>query len=75
MAELTERERAVAHHYDVTIFDYELTRLPLDNPVEYAITRLQLERHAPPGAVVADVASMKVRLESQCACPSEALQR
>jgi len=55
VAELTEREKAVAQHYGESILEYELARLPEHSPVECAVTSRYLERHIPAGAVVADV--------------------
>src|SRR5918912_1556529 len=55
MDTLTEREQAVAKHYNEGIFDYEAARLPVHQPVEFAMTSRYLQRHVSINAVVVDV--------------------
>lgn len=55
MDELSAREHAIALHYDDAIFDYEMERLTVHHPVEFALTTRYLRRYIAPGATVAEV--------------------
>ena len=55
MRPLREVESAVARFYSEEIFEDERTRLPVDSPVEFAITCRCLARWIVPGSLVAEV--------------------
>ena len=50
---MNREERAVGHHYDDNIFEYELERLERHSPVEFGLTIRALTRWVPTAAEVA----------------------
>jgi methylase of polypeptide subunit release factors len=50
---MNREERAVGHHYDDNIFDYELERLGRHCPVEFGLTLRALSHWVPGAAEVA----------------------
>jgi SAM-dependent methyltransferase len=55
MPRFSEEESYVARHYDETVFDEELVRLPQDCPVEMAVTQRWLRRVAKAGDIVGEI--------------------
>ncbi len=51
---MTEEERRVARHYD-SLFEDELKRLPVDSPVEFAMTWRCIRRYARPGMLAVEI--------------------
>jgi len=55
MGQFSEEESSVGRYYDGPIYEGEITRLPRDCPVEFAITCRWLERLATSGMMVAEI--------------------
>ncbi len=55
MGDFSENEHAVGDYYDRAIFQAELDRLPIDSPVEFAMTLRCLERYVPAGCLVLEI--------------------